>query len=259
MGKRARRAAKRAAVPARSEVSPGAAASRTRPLGAAGRSAGRRERGAVKRAIRLSVAISEDEAVELRARATALGVSVSRLLVESTLENARLATAPKTPAATVADAAARWQGGRSSVERFAIGYARAEGRTGDLTRLIDEAVKDELHDRDGNRPPWIVSVLPDEQAAIRAGERTAKAWEWLAHRIARLRIERDVEDARDHGLREDTDRAIWRGIEQLAHAIAVPGRLHSIKFAGEGNRRQSHTPDTTSAVEGDDGQFAPDL
>jgi hypothetical protein len=243
-------------VPARSGASSAAAGSQTRALGEAGRSAGRRERGAVRRSIRLSVAISEDEAAELRARATALGVSVSRLLVESTLENARLATALKTTTPTVADAAARWQGGRSSVKRFAIDYARAEGKTDDLTRLIDEAAEDELHDRDGNRPPWIVSVLPDEQAAIRAGERTARAWEWLAHRIARLRVERDVEDARDHGLREDGDRAIWRGIEQLAQAIAVPGRLHSIKFAGEGHRRQVHTPDTTFAVEDDDGQFA---
>ncbi len=81
----------------------------------------------------------------------------------------------------------------------------------------------------------------------------------MAQRIARLRIERDIHDARDHGLRDDADRAIWRGIEQLAQAIAVPGRLHGIKFAGEGNGRQAHAPDTTSAVEGDDGQFALDL
>jgi hypothetical protein len=252
MGKRSRRGSKNVTTSARQAGSAVASADRVQGVGAAGRSAGRRERGAVKRPIRLTVAISEQEAVELRARATALGVSVSRLLVESTLENARLPTAPKTSAAALADAAARWRGGSSSFKRAEMRYARAEGRTGDLPRLMDEAIVEELRDSAGNRPPWIISVLPDEQLSIRAGERTARAWEWLAHRLARLRIQRGVDDARDHGLREDADRAIWGGIEQLARAIAVPGQLGGIRLAGVGSTRQAHTPDTTSAIEDDE-------
>jgi hypothetical protein len=260
MGRRSRRAAKTAVVSARRAARSELNVVSAPTLGAAGRNAGRRERGATKRAMRLTVAISEEEAVELRARASTLGVSVSRLMVETTLENVRLATAPKTAAARVDEAAARWQDGAASFKRVALSFAVADGRTDDLVRLMDDAIEADLRDSAGNRPPWILSVLPDEQLAIRAGERPARAWDWLAHRIARLRIERDVHDPRDHGLREDADRATWRGIEQLAHAIAVPDRLNSrIRLPGERANPAGAESDTTSdetGVEDDDGQFA---
>ena len=211
-----------------------------KPVGVSGRTASRRQRGTGSRPVRLSVALSEQEATQLRQRACALGISVSRLLVESALEMSRVAAAPKTRHAPAAD----WCGTDTSTSLLLVestrdhyGHKAAEAR-------FETAIFEEIADHLGNRPPWLVGVMPDEGGAIHAGPRVHQAWECLARTIARLRLKRQVVDMADHGL-DPADRAVWRDLKELAYAISVPGYLdaNAVRLPGE---RQFRRPTRTA-------------
>lgn len=258
MGKRARKGARAAAETRRHTET---ASESFAALGQAGRSASRRERGATRRDVRLTVALDQDEAAELRARASALGVSVSRLLVESAMENLRLATAKKPTGEASIGQASEWKGGDWSTHRIRRMDALEVGDRIEAHRHMESAIDEELADRYGTRPPWLAKILPDERLAAERGARTATAWSSLSRRIARKRIEREITDPKDHGLRQ-TDKRIWLDIKELSYALALPNHLETTRVrlsaehvAGGGAAPAGANDEPTTEIEDADGQL----